>query len=130
MKTLTCVFCDTEVASPENWNDSTARAVCDGCWEKGGRLPRFDGPNPYQFRVDDHGRVIRPDRQRSKWWLTLRKHFLRNPAEATFFTLSFGFIAFLAIALLVAQPLGSLIFLGICTAVFFGWRVAMRRGWV
>ena len=130
MKTLNCVFCGTEVSAPEELNDPTARAICDGCWDKGGRLPRFGGPNPYQFRVDSQGRVIRSDWQRSKWWLTLRKHFLRNPAEATFFTLSFGFLAFLAIALLVVQPLGSLIFWGVCSAVFFTLRVAMLRGWV
>ena len=130
MKILHCVFCGCEVAAPDELNDPTARAICNDCIARGGRLPRMGGARPYQIHVDDQGRAFRPRWQQSRWWRQVRIGMFPNPVAATVSTLAVLFIAFLVVGMLLKAPLQSLAFWGFCTLIWWGWRVAMRRGWL
>ena len=130
MKILHCVFCGCEVAAPDQLNDPTARAICNDCIARGGRLPRMGGARPYQIHVDDQGRAFRPRWQQSRWWRQVRAYLIPNPLVATIYTVPLLVIAFVVLAMVFKAPLQSLAFWGFCTLVWWGWRAAMHRGWL
>ena len=51
MRTFNCVFCGEDVNTRFEINDPTAKAICDGCYSRGGRLPG----GIWQISVDDRG---------------------------------------------------------------------------
>ena len=127
MKSFQCVFCDEEVLAPDEIYDPSTRAICDSCWNAGGRLPRR-GPNPWQFRVDNKGRPIRETWKDSRTWRALRRTWFSHPVPATFVTLLAVFIAELIVAVAFQWPLQLAFWIVVATLITYGWNWAMRTG--
>jgi hypothetical protein len=127
MKTLNCCFCGTEVAAPANLNDPTARAVCDACYTRGGRLPKRSGPRPWAVHVDSRGRVDTSKFTR-KW---IRRNFAPNAAVATLMVvtiLPLGiFIPVLVFKAAFMYPMASALFWSGVVVVYAACREAIRR---
>ncbi len=136
MNVLFCAFCNAEVALPAGLNDPTAKAICDQCYELGGRLPKCPGNKSYEFQVDPNGRVVggwwpgRSKWKQSKDWKYLRKSYLSNPVSATVFTLFAVVLLFVPFASFIVWPVQSLFILLLAIMLGNFWRYVMRKGWL
>ena len=131
MKSFQCVFCDEEVHAPDGIYDPSTRAICDSCWNAGGRLP-WRGPNPWQFRVDNKGRPIRESWKDSWTWRALRRTWFSHPVPATCLTLM-SLLTLVAIGsglwtAVVRRPAELSVFIVLTTVIAYGWHWAMRTG--
>lgn len=119
-QSLCCCFCGVEVKAPQGFSDLTAKAVCDRCYELGGRLPRFN----YQFRVNDQGQPIPP--RRDKWV----KHFAPNATAATVYTVAIGITAialvWMTVRLFLLHPMGSALFWALVILIYAAWHQFLR----
>ena len=127
MKQLNCVFCGTEVIAPPGLNDPSAKAICESCVARGGRLPSMDGPRPWAVRVDSKGRVYRNSYEPrfEKAWI--RGYFFRTPLDATMATFFLLIFCGLLLALLIKSPLITIGFFGLIGAVYLAWVKILSR---
>jgi len=131
MKSFQCVFCDEEVLAPDGIYDPFTSAICDSCWNSGGRLPRR-GPDPWQFRVDNKGRPIRENWKDSRTWQTLRRTCFSHPVPATCLTLilllTLVFIGSGLWTAVVWRPAELSVLIVLTTLIAYRWHWAMRTG--
>ena len=121
MTHLNCVFCGTEVTSPPGLNDSTAKAICESCVARGGRLPYMDGPKPWKIRVDSEGRAYQYSYglQFNKAWM--RGYFFRTPLDASLTTFSLLLFGGLLLAFLIKAPLPTICFFALTWVIYWTW---------
>ena len=119
-RSLYCCFCGVEVKAPQGFSDTTAKAVCDRCYELGGRLPRLG----YQFRVNDQGQPVPP--RRANWV----KHFAPNATAATVYTVLIGVTAialpWTVVKLFLLHPMGSAFFWALVILIYAAWHQFLR----
>ena len=125
MKKLNCVFCSAEVLVPPNLSDPTARAVCDACYARGGRLPHMSGPNPWRMRVDRHGRLYSVSSE--SVWAQVKAECFSTPGRATFYTLVFTGVGLTAVACLFLYPLNTILFGVLCGGLYWAWSNLLKR---
>ena len=121
MTHLNCVFCGTEVTSPPGLNDSTAKAICESCVARGGRLPYMDGPKPWKIRVDSEGRAYQYSYglQFNKAWM--RGYFFRTPLDASLTTFSLLLFGGLLLAFLIKAPVPTIGFFALIWLIYPAW---------
>ena len=68
MMRFNCVFCGEQVLADCEIKDETAKAICDSCFAKGGRLPG----TVWEVRFDSEGR---PWQSKKEKYLTSEIHY-------------------------------------------------------
>ena len=121
MRHLNCVFCGTEVTSPPGLNHSTAKAICESCVARGGRLPYLDGSNPWKVRVDSEGRAYQYSYglRFNKAWM--RGYFFRTPLDASLTTFSLLLLGGLLLVFLIKAPLPTIGFFLFIWGIYWAW---------
>ena len=110
MMQFNCVFCGEQVLADSEIKDETAKAICDSCFAKGGRLPG----NVWEVSFDSEGRPRQSKKQR---FLTSEIHY------KIVIVICIVFFLLVPIAYLFVNPgLSIVIFLLYCTIFFLGKR--------
>ena len=68
MMRFNCVFCGEQILADCEIKDETAKAICDSCFAKGGRLPG----TVWEARFDSEGR---PRQSKKQNYLTSKIHY-------------------------------------------------------
>ena len=106
MKRFNCIFCGASIYSNVDIKTESAHAICDGCHNLGGRLPR----SSWEVIVDNKGN---PRNQKRPIWSKLIKRLNHPKAFACFIVLMIA-------AKFIAEPVFeylALLFLGVVVLV-------------